>query len=433
MSKFNKNEWGIVKKSSTVLDPNKIEKNGQTSQCKMFFNFLEPRHDTATHYDEKPDDISICIKNDTDLPKIHIAVKDVIIFMINDRNKIIRKCEEIVKKCNSMEDSEMESETYKKLINSLESSEKELDQITKRIKMWNIYKQKSIPILNEYCKIMTNSVKKIISSSNNEDELINSDERINLILSYIEILNETNIIDLNVSYHYDECTDCPKCGKDISTNEKIIDGKFVCECGYYDEEDVQIVQNPDTDIKLIVPKVKADTALVMDKWLSRFLGTSDDVLDFVQLERALNDKCIERGWPTNLEVKNGNCNKIDCNLQRLIDLLFAIKQSKLYFLKNIIRHKYWGWKLPVLTEEQKSRFRNKIVETRVPYEENKKKDQNMNQDIQGWYHLCDVGAIFPLSWFKMIGTTEDFVDADEVYEKVCKLCEMKFVPIVKRK
>lgn len=433
MNSFNKNEWGIVKKSSIVSDPNKIEKNGQSSRCKTFFNFLEPRHDTATHYVEKPDDISICIKNDTNLPKIHLAVKDVIIFMLNDRNKIIRKCEEIVKKCNSMDESEVDGEVYNKLICSLESLEVELDKITKQIKMWDVYKEKSIPILNEYCKIMTNGVKKIISSTNNEDELINSNERINYILAYIDVLNETNIIDLNVSYHYDECTDCPKCGKDVSTNEKIINGKIVCDCGYYDEDDFQISQTPDADINLIFPKQKTDTSLVMDKWLSRFLGTSDDVFDFVQLEKDLNEKCIERGWPTNYEIKNGNYNEIDYNLQRLLDLLFASGHSKLYHLKNIIRHKYWGWKLPVLTEEQKSRFRNKIVETRIPYDENKKKDQNMNQDIQGWYHLGDVGAVFPLSWFKMTGNTEDFVDADEVYEKVCKLCEMTFVPIIKRK
>lgn len=420
-----KNEWDVGFHASREKNPDELDKNGQTYLCKQYFNFSEPKDTLIPIYEEKPDGITICISTDVDLPKIHLTIRDVIIYDMKERRELIEKGNDILENLKLLEQSSPE---YENLSNELDAISTDVNEITENIKKWLEYSKRSLPILNRYSKVMSNEVKRIIGSNNSED---NSQVRLDLILEYLNVIEDLELLSISKTFKYDDNIYCPVCGTDISLNETIVDGKYICDCGYYDEDSVvPLLQTQEEFSTMPVTKTKTDVVLKMDKWLSRFLGTSDEKFDEEKIFHEMDQICIKEGWPTSDQIKTEEWSDIHQNLDRLISLLFMTKNSKLYSLKNIIRHKYWGWPLPTLTDEQKSRFLNKVSESAHSYDVHKKREQDMNQEIRGWYHLNDVGAHFPKSWYKMTGRTEDLESDDEVYKNVCKDCNMKFVPIV---
>lgn len=425
-----KKEWGVVGSSTIITNPNKIEKNGQSQRCKQYFNFSTPRIDLSTHYEECPGEINVCIENDVDLPKIHLAIKSTMIFILRQHDLLIEEGNILISLVDEMDKNSLK---YTKIVNRIKEIDEELEKIN-ILDKWSQYEKESIPILNRYVEVMTDEVKGIISSSSNDENPDKIEERITLITQYIDLVKKLDLVRLNLSYKYDDSNTCPSCGYDMTDLELSADGRYVCKCGYYDDDTTQNIQGQgQTDvIKIPIPKVKPDILISMDKWLNRFLGTSEESFPEVEMFKKFDEMCIKQGWPTGEEVRNGNDN--DADLDRLLNLMSLCKYPQYYKLRNIIRHRYWNWQLPTMTDEQKSRFRNKIVLSQEVYTKYALRKQNINQDIRGWYHIKDAGADFPLSWFKMTKNISTLEEADYVYELICKdpECDMTFYPILQR-
>lgn len=419
-----KKEWDICRTEARLAISNKIEKNGQTQKCKSFFNFLSPRSDLPTKYDNCPDLLYICIGNDVDLPKIHSTIKSKMIFLLIERDELMSEGIKLTEYLNK--DLDIESiETIKDRLHEIDSEIENIDSIVNK---WSDYETKTVPILNRYVEIMSDEISgnETEESKNESSDII--EERLNIIMDYIRIIKEMDLINVNITYKYDEMNTCPSCGTNISELELDSDRKYICSCGYLEDNITQSNSNQQDTIKLTVQKTRPDILDAMETWLNRFLGTSDDTFKENEMFGRFDNICREKGWPTGEEVRNGNDE--DCDLERLLNIMLLSKYSKFYKIRNIIRHKYWGWPLPVITEAQRSRFLLKIVESQISYPKHALRKHNINQDIRGWYHLKDAGCHFPKSWFKMTKTHSTLEEADMVYEKVCKDCSMTFYPVL---
>lgn len=418
-------EWNIVGSGSSVTNTKRIEKNGQTQKCKQYFNFSRPRVDLPTNYDKCPDEIDVCISNDVDLPKIHLAIKSRMIFLLRQN---IELTEESTLISNRLKMLDPDSLSYTKLTNRLNEIEREISSVDISCK-WEEYTKDAIQILNRYCEVMSNEIKGIIVTSSIEEDSEQIETRLSLIMLYIDLISKLELIDLNISYKYDELKNCPSCGEDMSDLELSVDGKYICKCGYFDDDTTQNIQGQGTAdiISIPVPKIKPDILISMDRWLSRFLGTSEETIPedmFLKFDRI----CIKHGWPTGEDIRSGV--EYETSLELLINIMSLSGYSAYYKLRNIIRHKYWNWPLPTMTEEQKSRFRNTIVLSQEVYPKYALRKQNINQDLRGWYHSKDAGADFLLSWFKTTKNISTLEEADQVYERICQDCGMTFYPVL---
>lgn len=418
-----KKEWNICRVEAKQAISNKIEKNGQTQKCKAFFNFLSPRPDLPTKYDNCPDTLYVCVGNDVDLPKIHSTIKSKMIFLLIERNHLF----DTGMKLTKLLDEEMDLDSIKDIRSKLQQIDREIEEIDEIVNRWPEYESKTVPLLNKYVEIMSDEISGSESGNSTESQEI-IQERLNIIMEYIAIITVMDLITVNMTYKYDEMNSCPSCGANISELEMDSDRKYVCSCGYMEDNITQSNSNQPDTIKLSVQKPKPDILIAMETWLNRFLGTSDDTFKEREMFQKFDEVCREKGWPTGEEVRNGNDE--DCDLQRLLDIMLLAKCSKYYKIRNIIRHKYWGWPLPSMTDAQKSRFLLKIVESQAVYHKYALRKHNINQDIRGWYHLNDAGCHFPKSWFKMTKTQATLEEADLVYSQICRDCNMTFYPVL---
>lgn len=422
-----KQEWSIVGSSSSISGSKRIEKNGQTPKCKQYFNFSHPRVDLPTNYDKCPDEIDICISNDVDLPKIHLAIKSRMIFVLKQNEMLQIEATKIINKLVTLDEESLE---YSKLSKRLISMDDELNSFDVTEK-WDDYESQAVPILNDYVELMSSQIKGIVVTSVVEEEIERVEQRIALIILYIELVSKLELIEINISYKYDDLNTCPACGDDMDEFEISTDGKYTCKCGYFDDETTQNTQGQgQTDIiNIPIPKIKPDILISMDRWLNRFLGTSEETIPETKMFEKFDEVCIKHGWPTGEEVRSGSA---EADLELLIKIMSLAEYPAYYKMRNIIRHKYHGWPLPTMTEEQKSRFRNTIVLSQEVYPKHALRKQNINQDIRGWYHCKDAGADFLLSWFKTTKNISTLEEADYVYEKICKDCSMTFYPILQK-
>lgn len=421
-----KKEWGNIGKQSKLLDKTKIEKNGQTSFCKKFFNFTKPSIGIPDQYEEKIDDINIYLASDVDLPKIHSTIKSIIARNLKQMELLEKEIEEIIESAHKIDENSLQ---FSKIKTRLEEIDEEMNEINIFDK-WEKYEMLSIPILNEYAPIMSNKVKGIIDSSNYIETIDIISKRIDLIIKYIDIIKSLNIIDINISSNYDNYNNCPACGLDLSDVQINSVGKYECECGFFEDDNLHVIQEQGhiDVIKMPVIKSKPDILNTMEKWLSRFLGESMEVYPKEQMFKKFDEFCIKQGWSTGDEVKLNNDN--DATFSRLIDIMFYTGYSEYYKIKNIIRNEYWGWPLPIMSEEQKSRFSNKIVISQEYYHKHALRKQNLKQDIRGWYHIKDAGCDFPISWFKLPKEIKILEESDLVYKKVCIDSDMTFHAIL---
>jgi hypothetical protein len=322
---------------------------------------------------------------------------------------------------------------YTKLIKRLAAIDEETSSFDV-VQKWTEYELLAVPILNSYVEIMSSEIKGIILSSSVHEDESEIDERLSYIITYLNLITELELIVINISYKYDDLKNCPTCGRDMSDLELSTDGKYVCKCGYFDDETTQNIQGQgDSDIiNIPIPKVKPDILISMDRWLNRFLGTSEETIPEAEMFAKFDEICIKHEWPTGEEVRANEELQIESedNLDLLISIMSLSGYSSYYKLRNIIRHKYWNWKLPTMTEEQKSRFRNTIVLSQEVYPKYALRKQNINQDLRGWYHSKDAGADFLLSWFKTTKNISTLEEADYVYEKICADCGMIFHPVL---
>ena len=418
---------GKFKKRSRINSSSLIDSTSTVDNFYDKFNFSEPQIDSITDYHEKPSILRAFYDDDLNLILIHNIVRAKFIFEKRELSSIIEQIEYFNKIIAKNEISLLE-------INSLRLKIEELTKIKDKSlnsQAWNLYSIKSIPILQEYLTVMSNLSRGIFVIGGIEQssaEIYN--KRFACIDSYLEIISVMKILEVEVVRRTnDNLSSCPMCSisfENVTTNEE---GLYICSCGYtltslHSSSDF----NDSNKIQNSIPE--GDTLNAFLKWLNRYQGTSSEVLD-PQIFIKFDAWCVKNGYPTGESFKHKTNNPIYVpNLSFLIRIMIATGHTKLYYLKNVIRHLYWGWNLPILDQNMINQLTQDYIKTQIVYSEIKTHKSNLNMELRGYGHLKAIGHECSIEDFK-IPTSEDTIEyANKMFSVMRERTGVKFPRIV---
>ena len=385
------------------LESSSNDDTSPSQLCQKFFDFTDITSNSQSLFDQCPQQVSVIIKNDVSLVQLHNVVRSKAIFYFNLRAKNQREIKVLIDKIGILDPTSVESQNLIKILQA-----KEL-KLSKYADFWPEYSERVRSLLNRYVIIMSNESRGLYSVFGHEESPAIIEERLSLIHQYIEIISEMRIVKVNVTYMYDDAPICPNCDRHLLMNSEL--EKITCPCGFIDEEVFVSLEQTNT-YENTFQKPSDKILSSFEVWLSRYLGTSSESFDEVQMFRKFDIEAMNLGWPTQSQMLSGAKSKI--NLKKLIVLMKATDYSTYFKIKNIIRHKYTGWELPVLTEEQKSQLRSNYVMVQLAYPEFAKRKQNINSEIMGYFHLTAVGHDCQIEDFKIPSSEKTIEDANEV-------------------
>ncbi len=390
-----KNEWNISPIESVKIRKKEVED---------YFDFSDIRLENESL---EPVEINIYIKPSLSVKEIHNNVRS-------------RFCYEYLIYCEAQKDI-LYIEKIKTKI-GYRYNERLFELITQRDnfntrQLWNLYKEKAIPILERYIEVMPNEVKGVISN-----KILSFEEEktlIETILEYIDIVTEFSNLEVKVFYEVEDDNYCSFCKMLFSS---LRDGK--CRCGieidnsYIPEEEA--IQDFDIEKKTNTsPKAQLD-------WLDNFLGYGEYPELNEEFFEQMDQICIRESFPTSDEVKE---NPEDGTLDLLLTLM-KYMGMKNYKLKNVIGKRYWDWELPSLTEEQKDQFKKDCILSREIYPQVSKRIQNLNLDVTGYFLLASQGLFFDNKFFKFPKPNSQIIlNANEVWRDSCELTGINFVSL----
>lgn len=355
-------------------------------------NALNPEMDI-----QEPTNIEVYIDPKTSLIKIHEGIRSKFVY---DKTKI--------KGLNQ------EMQTLEKIKNNIKK-DKYLQQkhnIAVQMRVfntehkWEEYKREIIPILERYILVMPPEVEGVVSCQKQSDEIIET--CLSLIVQFIEISNSICGLRINTYYHIQQNNICPICETE-RINEK-------CNCGYIQENSTDLSehfsQEDDEEKRTnINPKPQIE-------WLKTFLceGNYDEMNQ--EMFEKMDRLCVKNSLPVSQYVKE-NPNEATRELLRKI-----MKLAKMdYKYGNILAHKYWGWEIPCITEEQKDIFIRDCIETRKEYPSISDRKQNLNLDVSGYLLFGLQNITFSRKYFTFPANNEIIRDANEVWVKICQKME----------
>ena len=319
-------------------------------------------------------------------------------------------------------------------INSLRLKIEELTKIKERIldnQAWYLYSRKSIPILQEYLTVMSNLSRGIFIIGDIEQSSKDVyNKRFTCIDSYLEIISSMQILEVEVVRRKnDNLSSCPMCFNSFENMTMNEEGLYICTCGYT-LTSLHATSDFNDSSKIQTSGFEGDTLNAFLKWLNRYQGISHEVIDS-QIFNKFDIWCVKNGYPTGESFKHKRNDPIYVpNLSFLIRIMIATGHTKLYCLKNIIRHLYWGWTLPILDQNMINQLTQDYIKTQIVYSEIKTHKSNLNMELRGYGHLKAIGHECSIEDFK-IPTSEDTIEyANKMFLEMKERTGVKFPRIV---
>lgn len=385
-------EWEGKMTKISQFKNNSSNEEEQSELSRMLFDFSFPETSSIAMHERIPGGISIRIENDTSISDIHQVLRS--LFINGRRDSSLDICSKLTEE------------------------------------LWGIYYKNSIIIINKYVGVMTDKTKGIFIREEKQETYDEIKYRIELINDYITVVESLDILEINYYYSHEISNVCPICNSDIFSNhETDSDGRLICKCGY-------VVDDPfiaDDQLELSecdIIKATPDILTPFNKWLNRYLGISDGKIKdeaYADIFYEFDKICVKEGWPTGEDVRSGNYEHPDIN--RLLRLMRDSGNSYLYKNKNIVRHKYWGWTLPILTDEQKSQVRRSYILFQSAYPKYSKRKQKINNEINGYQLLRSAGHMCYISDFKIPNNPSTISYANEVSQQVCDHIKILFFSV----
>jgi hypothetical protein len=366
------------------------------------YNDIEPCENSVPTCNTYPDSIEFELNNNVNIIYIHSIVRSKLIYDKNkfiELSKNIETLETMIKL--SSEDNNLQKIKNERSLNKLRNDIKKLN-----LTFWKEYIEKSTVLFDRYLEIK--------DSKFDKDKI----ECLSIIKNYINIVITMNILDINIYYSDESVNECPCCGNELTISS---DEQKCKICGFFndstfildEQQEISESFSPKTDL-VLKPFIE---------WINRFLGISNESFPEKRMFEEFDKKCIERGYPTGEQIRSGQYEQP--KLKFLLYLMQETKYSAYYKIKNKIRHEYWGWPLPVLSQDQITRMCDDYIKSQLYYPEVANRKQNLNSEIRGYYHVRAVGLEISTADFKFPGSTDDTkIDANIVWEKICKHCDI---------
>jgi hypothetical protein len=382
-------EWEGNMRSFSGTRNETSNENEQSELSRMLFDFSFPDVMCISEHDRIPSGITIRIEYDTSLKDVHSVLRSI-------------------------------------FINGRRTNDPEISHLLTH-ELWNYYVSLSLPLINKYVVVMTDKLKDIYVSDKREETYEDVKYRINLIMNYIRIVESLNIMTINYYHAHETSSVCPSCGIDVfNVLDPNVDGRLICQCGFVIEDPVMAEDQIEVAEGTIV-KPSVDILNAFNKWLNRYLCNSNEKYteaDYLEIFRLFDERCVIENWPSGDDVRSERVQQPE--LKMLTSLMAKINKSELYKIKNIIRHKYWGWPKPVLSDEQKIQIKRYYIAFQTAYPSFAKRKQKISSEINGYQLLRAVGHTCYLVDFKIPDTAKTISDANEVSEQVCAHIKIPF-------
>lgn len=375
------------------------------------FDFTVPDEKSYTEFSEIPRKVEIqFLNNDVNLTRLHLAIRGKIILKKRQLQSIINDRDELIAKRNIIDPDHYR---YKNIGDEIVKLSNEIDDISRD--SWTEYVSEAHDILFRYSEVMSLKSKGFISFNTDEDgDVVRS--RINIINEYLSVIRRLNLLDIIIAYETEDYPTCSGCGEILDPSNIDSEGRQTCICGYYEDNIYMVDQQVET---VEGPPSKQNQGLLLpfNAWLEQFLGISKDKYDPVKMTEDMDRICIQKGWDTSDMIRSGEVPQP--NVEKLTTIMKLAGYSSLYKIKNAVRNFYWGWPLPVLSEDQIHQMRDEYIQAQLVYRDYSKKKQNINKEMRGYYHLRAVGYEITIDNFKIPSSEKSILDANEVWSNIC--------------
>lgn len=394
-----------------------VSNEGEVSElCRSLFDFTEPTHYSSNLLDVKdPGQIHAKYRLDLDLRKIHLAIRAKIIYNLQ---KVISYQEELKNLNILMSNPSIPPIDVAFAYGKTAKINSELAQMDKRC-YWKEYCRKVIPILNRYVILMSREYKGQFSAGCDisiDESKIN--KRISLIEAYLNVVRSLNLIKITVIRDKRIGSLCPGCSRPLNEDGISSDtAKYNCQCGFVEDSINHISEY--NDVNKIVPQITSTTINIpawkewIDCWLCRSTKTYPQAAFFANFDHL----CNTNGYPHRYYVLQGMLPQPP--LQIIISLLQSTEGGSDYYnLKNTIRHEFYGWPKPTMTQEQEKEAERLYIAIQTLYPKYKKRKTNINIEILGYTILRIVGLDVKIEDFKIPASEETISYSNEMFQLI---------------
>lgn len=395
-------EWSWNQRSYSDLGTTRDNGNKDFHICETYFDFIKPTITSECFFTVEPETIRLNYSTDLNLVQIHKVIREKFIFILKNLDGIPAELLTLRRKLENPKTPPIDIKVIDKKRIELDSY-----RVTNTgIPNWEEYKRLVIPILNEYTPLMSNEYKGYSSSGCStiidESKL---ERRIALIERYIGVINSLNIV--KIIAHKELCLNmiCPGCGREInsdSVNDE--SGRIQCRCGF-NQDTIKHVSEY-SDGSKVIPQINSTEINIKDfiLFIDRYLCRSGEDYPQADMWMKFDQLCLKLSIPLRHNVLNRVIPQPP--MKSTIDLLQNSGYSQYYCNKWQIRHDYYGWEIPTMTEMQEANAKKLYVDFQLKYMNIKQRKTNLNKDVLGYVILYVVGVNVNPADFKIPASTE---------------------------
>jgi hypothetical protein len=383
--------------------------------------------------DDPPDLIKGSYTTDLNINKIHEAIEARFDYY---KNHISNLRDEIKYLEDSISDVSLHS------LNEIKKVKNQIKEIKLMIKDYESnaslksYREKALPLLEEYNKVSSNKSKGFVvfKKKVEEEPKEKIEYRLKIIHHYLD--HARDFIQIDMIHKMEIKAECPVCGLEfskIATDEE--SGLCSCpRCGYEREAISHNSSYKDSQRVNIGNRNNYDDCENFRKALMRYQGKQPhkppeklyEQLDeyFTKIGKSLGSEI--KKTPSTLEGKKKTTSR-----QLMFEALGETNNSAYYDDINLIMNNYWGWDLPDISDLEEQIMED-YINTQQIYNSIPNKDRNASLNIQFrlFVHLKALDYPCVKEDFK-IQTSRDSLEFHQTMWKImCEKTGIKFHPIL---
>lgn len=364
---------------------------------KSYFDFTDPTCNTPLQLDYDPGEINVYYDNDLDLKNVHNILKEKIVRILIR----LKNCDQEIFNFNLKIQSNNHAPIDKR---DMEFQLKELNSF--KIKyynnnIWEIYKNNVSNILMEYIPLMS---KEFIGTQNNYNQNSNTDidikKRQDLIKQYLNEINKLGILKIKYYQIVNSIPTCPSCMAYLK--EDVIsdtNGSFICNCGF-SESTVKHLSEYIDSTNFVSSSLTIDNYIKQIKqWIDNYLCRSLCDYNKIKIFEKFDSLCFKNNLPNRIDVIK--CLIPQPYMRVIITLLQLTENTHLYINKHQIRHDYYNYPKPNITDVQEAAIIKLYIDFQNKYNEIKERKTSVHIEILGCVFLIMVGIDINPSDFKI--------------------------------
>jgi hypothetical protein len=405
-----------------------IEENSKSSLTDLFtscFDFSDPTYNSTLQLDCDPSEISVHYDIDLDLRSLHSIIREKI-----TRNLIkLKTCDQEIYDYNI----KIFSNRYTPIdVRDMESKTSELIKFKNKysnINLWELYKQAVLPILIKYTPLMSKEfLNNHLSGNQISMDDNNIKDRQKYIKQYINEVNKLGIIKIRsyqISYSLPRCPSCMCILADDASPE--VNGVAICKCGFTETTVKHLSEYVDTS-RSVSSILSTDIYVKQIKqWLDKYQCKFNFEYDKDKLFVKFDAQCIKLNLPNRYSVLNNQLPQPPMSV--ILTLLKNTKNTDLYNNKHQIRHDYYNYPKPLLTEIQETSVIKMFVEFQNKYNDVKERKSSVHIEILACVFLIMVGVNITISDFKIPIQIETISYSHNIIHDVLKELGYKYEQI----